>query len=65
MSLFEQEKRNGGDIGFSLTCNKDGGTTSVRFPGHLLDKKEPFVAALYAVPAWWFDWQFIFTDHSV
>lgn len=60
MSLFEQEKRNGGDIGFSLTCNKEGGSTSVRFPAQLLNKREPFMAALYAVPAWWFEWENIY-----
>jgi len=56
LPVLRQEK----SMSFSFTGDKDGGTTSIGFPQSSLDKQDPFAAALYAVPMWWFEWQAVF-----
>ena len=54
--LLLDQDRNEGEVSLAYSKSSEGRIMKLSFPGPILNEKEPYVAALFAVPIWWQDW---------
>jgi len=57
---LHRENSTGGSMSVSRS-EKNEVDVNIGFPTHLLDERDPYITALFAVPPWWQEWRAIFT----
>lgn len=55
-SVYEQEDLKGAKVSLKTESSGNGGKISIEFPEYFLSAQDPFMAAVYAVPVWWHEW---------